>query len=120
MSTSIGNKCRAVARVAIRLWLLVLVAGLPAQTLAAGTAAKRAPAPVPARKEAVRTLDAIHIEGEVDVPQVLFITARDYRRFRDGLGSKYLVSSRDAARSVAAPTRLRLVAPPELNKEERE
>jgi hypothetical protein len=63
------------------------------------------------RKEAVRTLDAIRIEGEIDVPQVLFITARDYRRFRDGVGSRYQVTAADVAKAMPSPTRLRFVAP---------
>lgn len=76
------------------------------------------PAPKAMRTEAVRTLDAINIEGEIAVPQVLFITARDFRRFRDGLGSRYEVSAQDVARAVSLPTRLRIVALNELNKEE--
>jgi hypothetical protein len=62
-----------------------------------------------AAKPAVRTLDAIRIEGEIDVPQVLFITARDYRRFRDGLGDKYRLTSADVARTIPRPSRLRMV-----------
>lgn len=36
------------------------------------------------------TLDAITIEGEIDVPQVLFITARDHFRDTDFLHHLYL------------------------------
>lgn len=36
------------------------------------------------------TLDAITIEGEIDVPQVLFITARDHLRQIDPLHRLYL------------------------------
>lgn len=67
----------------------------------------------PSRKEPVRTLDAIRIEGEIDVPQVLFITARDYRRFRDGAGARYQPTSSDALKSIPRPTRLRMVTLPE-------
>ena len=59
---------------------------------------------------AVRTLDAITIEGEIAVPQVLFITSRDYPRYRDGLGLKFRMTTLDVARSVDLPTRLRIVA----------
>jgi hypothetical protein len=60
---------------------------------------------------ATRTLDAIRIEGEIDVPQVLFITARDYRRFRDRAPAPYTITSAAVAKSVPLPDRLRLVAP---------
>jgi hypothetical protein len=62
------------------------------------------------RPDAVRTLEAITIEGEIAVPQVLFITSRDYPRFRDNLGLKFRISALDVARSVDLPTRLRIVA----------
>ena len=75
--------------------------------------AKKSAAPKPVRKDSVRTLDAIRIEGEIDVPQVLFITARDYRRFRDGLGARYQPTSADVAKSIPLPSRLRMVALPE-------
>jgi hypothetical protein len=58
----------------------------------------------------VRTLDAVNIEGEIAVPQVLFITSRDYRRYRDGMALKFRMSSLDVARSTNLPTRLRFVA----------
>ena len=73
---------------------------------------KSAP-PAAAGKEAIRTLEAIHIEGEIPVPQVLFITARDLRRFRDGLGRTYQIGALDVARSVSLPDRLRVAAQPE-------
>ena len=60
-----------------------------------------------------RTLDAIRIEGEIDVPQVLFITARDYRRFRDGAPQKYQTTSADVAKTIPLPNRVRMVAPAE-------
>ena len=60
-----------------------------------------------------RTLDAIRIEGEIDVPQVLFITARDYRRFRDATPARYQTTSADIAKAVPLPNRVRIVAPVE-------
>lgn len=62
---------------------------------------------------ATRTLDAIRIEGEIDVPQVLFITARDYRRFRDATPARYQTTSAGIAKSVPLPNRVRVVAPVE-------
>jgi hypothetical protein len=54
----------------------------------------------------VRTIDAINIEGEIAVPQVLFITSRDNRRYRDGLGKTFRLGALDVARSIAMPNRL--------------
>jgi len=74
-------------------------------------------APSKGRSEAMRTLQAITIEGEIAVPQVLFITSRDYPRYRDGLALKFRMSALDVARSADRPTRLRVVAQPDRNKE---
>jgi len=85
----------------------------PANTTTPAKTKASAPAKVAAPKAAagVRTLDAIRIEGEIDVPQVLFITARDYRRFRDPAPAKYQITSADIAKSIPLPNRLRMVAP---------
>jgi len=101
--------------------IMVVVLGVMASSVCAATNAgpatvnkPKATSPRPAAIAAnVRTLDAIRIEGEIDVPQVLFITARDYRRFRDGVPAKYQVTSADIAKSIPLPGRLRLVAPAE-------
>ena len=74
-------------------------------------------APSKGRSEAMRTLQAITIEGEIAVPQVLFITSRDYPRYRDGLALKFRMSALDVARSADRPTRLRVVAQPASHKE---
>ena len=75
--------------------------------------AKTKPVTKTAKAPATRTLDAIRIEGEIDVPQVLFITARDYRRFRDGAPQKYQTTSADVAKTIPLPNRVRMVAPAE-------
>jgi len=62
------------------------------------------------RTAAARTLEAITIEGEIAVPQVLFITSRDFRRYRDGLALKFRMNSFGVAQSVELPARLRVVA----------
>ena len=77
-------------------------------TVADSTRARSTGAKGQTRKETVRTLDAIRIEGEIDVPQVLFITARDYRRFRDGQGDRYRTTSTGVAKSIPRPARLRM------------
>jgi hypothetical protein len=51
----------------------------------------------------IRTLDEITIEGEVAVPQVLFITARDRPRYEDRLHRRYLRGSLDLARTTPLP-----------------
>ena len=92
------------------------VAGLATATSAAPPARKAAVADSTALKKStgkakatvpsVRTIDAINIEGEIAVPQVLFITSRDNRRYRDGLGKNFKLGTLDVARSVAMPSRL--------------
>ncbi len=74
-------------------------------------------APAAKKPAGVRTLEEINIEGEIAVPQVLFITARDTRRFRDGLGATYRMSAVDVARSLTLPGRVRVV-PQQSHKEE--
>jgi hypothetical protein len=56
---------------------------------------------------ATRTLDAITIEGAVDVPQVLFITSRDNARFEDGLGWWYLPAADEILAGAELPAVLR-------------
>jgi hypothetical protein len=55
---------------------------------------------------AARTLDEIHIEGEIPVPQVLFITARDQRRFMEFQHRRYLRTSRTLGAATALPSRI--------------
>jgi hypothetical protein len=57
-------------------------------------------APVDARS---RTLDDIHIEGEIPVPQVLFITARDQRRFLEFQHHRYLRTSTQLGEATELP-----------------
>lgn len=51
----------------------------------------------------IRTLDEITIEGEIAVPQVLFITARDRQRYRDFLHRHYLKTALELARETVVP-----------------
>jgi hypothetical protein len=76
-------------------------------------AAKAKPVTKAVKAPATRTLDAIRIEGEIDVPQVLFITARDYRRFRDRTPAAYQTTSADVTKTIPHPNRVRMVAPVE-------
>jgi hypothetical protein len=64
-------------------------------------------APVPAAKaEPPRTLQDIQIKGEIAVPQVLFITARDQRRFMDFQHKRYLRTSRELGEHTTLPQRI--------------
>jgi hypothetical protein len=55
---------------------------------------------------AARTLEDIHIEGEIPVPQVLFITARDQRRFMEFQHRRYLKTGRQLGDDSALPDRI--------------
>jgi hypothetical protein len=89
-------------------------------------AAKRAAAAKPAAADSARTgartgprtLDDIHIEGEIPVPQVLFITARDQRRFMEFQHHRYTRTSLELGRSTAMPSRVVVPEPgPVVGKE---
>jgi len=105
-------------RHAVTAALLLLAASTPA--VAASRPVTRAPgharpsrraaaAAPPARPatgrgaEGVRRLEDIHIEGEVPVPQVLFITARDQRRFLEFQHGRYLKTSRALGEETPLP-----------------
>jgi hypothetical protein len=67
---------------------------------------------------APRTLDDIHIEGEIPVPQVLFITARDQRRFMEFQHHRYTRTSLELGRGTALPSRVVVPEPgPVVGKE---
>lgn len=85
-----------------------MILALLAMTLlpsAAIAQSKPRPASAAARSAAAaRTLDATHIEGEIPVPQVLFITARDQRRFMEFQHRRYLRSSLQIGKDAALPS----------------
>jgi len=55
-----------------------------------------------------RKLEDIHIEGEIPAPQVLFVTARDQRRFTRFHHQRYLKSSAQVGETTQLPTRVAL------------
>jgi hypothetical protein len=72
----------------------------------------------PGSRVAPRTLDDIHIEGEIPVPQVLFITARDQRRFMEFQHHRYTRTSLELGRGTAMPSRVVVPEPgPVVGKE---
>ena len=70
------------------------------------TGAPRASIPLRAAPQAPRTLEDIHIEGEIPVPQVLFITAREQRRFMEFQHHRYTRTSLELGRGTAMPSRI--------------
>ena len=81
------------------------------------TTAQKTPKPTTAAKAPAgtagpRRLEDIHIEGEVPVPQVLFITARDQRRFLESHHDLYLRTSRELGESTPLPARVVLTPAP--------
>jgi len=103
--------------------LLLIVASIASVTHAASAAKPLAPRrtaaqphvtpPPSAARAGSRTLDDIHIEGEIPVPQVLFITAREQRRFMEFQHERYLRTSRQLGEATPLPSRVVLnrVAP---------
>ena len=67
------------------------------------------PASPPRAAEPSRTLQDIHIEGEIPVPQVLFITARDQRRFMDLQHRRYLRTSQEVGEQTVFPSWIALI-----------
>jgi hypothetical protein len=84
----------------------------PARTSAVTPAHAAADTSARARlRAAPRTLDEIQIEGEIPVPQVLFVTAREQRRFMEFQHHRYLRSSLELGRATATPTRVVVTSP---------
>jgi hypothetical protein len=79
----------------------------PAAAKAAPPAAKTPPA----RAAAPRRLEDIHIEGEIPAPQVLFVTARDQRRYTRFHHQRYLKTSVQVGETTQLPTRVGLTSP---------
>lgn len=111
---------------AMRAVVLLLLAGLLAgpDAIAAPGATRATTVEEPAKKAATakapaRRLEDIRIEGDVPVPQVIFVTARDPRRFMDFQHQRYLKSSRELGRETVFPSRVHLVGtvPATIHKE---
>jgi hypothetical protein len=79
----------------------------------AGDAARPGPArpASPGRAAGARRLEDVHIEGEISVPQVLFITASDQRRILDFRHRRWLRTS--AALGAATPLPDRITVNPD-------
>ena len=106
--------------------------GAAGATPAGGTPAQRGPhrSPVTRARAAAdtnararprvapRTLDDIHIAGEIPVPQVLFITARDQRRFMEFQHHRYQKTSLELGRATPTPTRVVVTVPAPAERKE--
>jgi len=91
-------------------------AARPARTAPRAAAVTKRPAPAdnPARTPrpgGPRTLDAIHIEGELPLPQVMFITARDQRRFLEFENHHYQRSALELGRATPLPSHVVITSP---------
>ena len=82
------------------------VAAKPDSSATSRTSASRKVTVAKAPAATSRRLDVTHIQGDIPVPQVLFVTARDQRRFMSAHHQKYLKSSRTLAESTPIPTRM--------------
>jgi len=112
-----------------------LALGGPAPAAAAPTrppGAKRAPAahgrtqPPPASPgtrpgpSVPRRLDDIRIEGEIPVPQVLFITAREQRRFMEFQHHRYQRTCVELGRATATPSQIVVTTPAPAERKEQQ
>jgi hypothetical protein len=90
-------------------------AGSPPETTGAPPPAASASRPAPpARrdgKSALRRLDDIHIEGEIPVPQVLFVSGRDQHRYLDFQHRRYLKTSLAIGQETVLPSRITWIGP---------
>ncbi len=88
-------------------WLALVLLAVPI-VVAAAPSKRARPRPVrataPAEPASARRLDDIHIEGEIPVPQVLFVSVREQRRFLDFEPSRWLRPARVLAGSTPFPT----------------
>ncbi|MEQ1834473.1 MAG: hypothetical protein ABL977_15615 [Candidatus Eisenbacteria bacterium] len=69
-------------------------------------------------KVAPRTLDDIHIEGEIPVPQVLFITAREQRRLMEFQHHRYQRTSLELGHATPTPARIVVTSPTPAERKE--
>jgi hypothetical protein len=114
------------SRAALALLAALLLAASPAAGAAPPRKAERAPARARVAADtgaarprvAPRTLDDIHIEGEIPVPQVLFITARDQRRFVEFQHHRYQRTSLELGRATPSPSRLVVTDPKPVQRKE--
>ena len=93
-------------------------AGPRAAARADAAKAAAAATTTPAKPPSPRTLDEITIEGEIPVPQVLFITARDQRRFMEFQHHRYQRTSLELGRATATPSRVVVTAPAPAERKE--
>ena len=70
---------------------------------AAPAKSRRTTAPVAVAAPASRRLEDVHIEGELEVPRVTFITVRQPHRFRDFTRATSVRSSRRMAAEATFP-----------------
>ena len=82
-------------------WLGLLTLTLFAMNLAAASALKPT-----SKSSAPRTLEDINIEGQVDLPEVLFISSRERIKTNEFHHRRYLKSAAQIAKAAEFPRRL--------------
>jgi hypothetical protein len=94
-------------------------AAKPARAAVARTAADSSRTAPPKARASARRLEDVYIEGEIPVPQVLFITARDQRRVVEFQHRRYLRTSRQLGEQTPLPSRIVVTEErrPEVRKE---
>jgi hypothetical protein len=80
--------------------------GIVAITLATLSLAAAAPTKPPAKSNHPRTLEEISIEGQVDLPEVLFISSRERIKTNEFHHRRYLKSAAQIAEVAEFPRRL--------------
>jgi hypothetical protein len=86
-------------------------AAKPKPVAPARTAAKKDSTATARAVAGPRRLEDIHIEGEIPAPQVLFVTARDQRRFTRFHHHRYLKTSARIGETTTLPSRVALTSP---------
>ena len=99
-------------RALVRMGLPLVVSGFAVVAGGFTAPALAAPDPAAQTKQSARRLEDIHIEGEVPVPQVLFITGRDQRRFLEFRHKEYQQSGVEVGRAAVLPSHFQLVGIP--------
>lgn len=93
----------ALLAIACALLLAAPTAAAPAATSVTRAKSRRSSPPAPAAEPASRRLEDVHIEGELEVPRVTFITVRKPHRFHDYTRATSVRSSRRMAADATFP-----------------
>lgn len=102
---------RAVGIALLFLGLAGSAGAAPGTPAAPDTTKAAAPAPKRDARHNAGRLEDIHIEGEIPVPQVLFVSGRDQQRYLDFQHRRYLRSSLAIGQETILPARITWIGP---------